>query len=265
MTTVLVDNPVLIRMNGDCLTLTLNRPHRGNALTPELLDSICQALDTHRQARTIVLTGIGSAFSCGGDIREFYDRSGNRDEVRDFARKIVGTLNETLLRIVDQNALLVCALNGPITGGSIGLMLACDHVIASEAAFAQPYYARMGFAPDGGWTAMMPGRAGLGFTRNWLSLDTRLDARDMARLAIVDEVCPPTDLARHVSRVTTRHADLDRASLRAARQLALGGRDRLANALERELQAFLTLIDRDETVQRMHDFLNPEPLVNRET
>lgn len=264
MTITLAENPVLTRLDGDCLTLTLNRPHRGNALTPALLDGICQALDTHRQARTIVLTGTGSAFSCGGDIREFYDRSENPGELLNFARTIVGTLNETLLRIVDQNAFLVCALNGPITGGSIGLMLACDHVIASETAFAQPYYARMGFAPDGGWTAMMPGRAGPGFSRNWLSLDKRLDAREMGRRGIVDEVCAPGALAEHVARAVQQNNDLDRASIHSSRLLALGGRERLATDLDSELQAFLALIDREETVQRMHDFLNPHPLPNRE-
>lgn len=265
MTTTLADNPVLTRLDGDCLTLTLNRPHRGNALTPELLDGICRALDTHRQAGTIVLTGTGSAFSCGGDIREFYDRSKERGELLSFARNIVGTLNETLLRIVDQNALLVCALNGPITGGSIDLMLACDHVIASETAFAQPYYARMGFAPDGGWTAMMPGRAGLGYTRNWLSLDKRLDAREMGHRGIVDDVCAPGALAEHVERTIQQNTGLDRASIHSARLLALGGRARLASALDRELEAFLDLIDREETVQRMHDFLNPQTLPSRET
>ena len=81
-------------------------------------------------------------------------RSADRSALLSFAREIVGTLNETILNIVDRKVLLVCALNGPVTGGSIGLMLACDHVIASDTAFAQPYYARMGFAPDGGWTAI---------------------------------------------------------------------------------------------------------------
>ncbi|MBO6796081.1 enoyl-CoA hydratase/isomerase family protein [Maricaulis sp.] len=258
MTIALVDNPVQTRLDGDCLTLTLNRPHRGNALTPELLGSLCQALDTYRQARTIVLTGSGTAFSCGGDIREFYDRSHNRAGLLGFARDIVGTLNESLLRIVDQNALLVCALNGPVTGGSIGLMLACDHVIASETAFAQPYYARVGFAPDGGWTAMMPDRAGTGFTRNWLSMDKRLDAGEMARRGLVDEVCESRQLNDRLARLITQCEPLDRASIRAGRLLSLGGADRLARALDAERLAFLELIDRDETVQRMHDFLYPQ-------
>lgn len=258
MTVTLADNPVLTRLDGDCLTLTLNRPHRGNALTPDLLGSLCKALDTYRQARTIVITGTGAAFSCGGDIREFYDRSNNRSELLRFARDIVGTLNQTVLRIVDQNALLVCALNGPVTGGSIGLMLACDHVIASETAFAQPYYGRMGFAPDGGWTAMMPDRAGIGFTRTWLSLDQRLDAGEMVRRGLVDELYAGRQLDDRLGRIITKSEPLDRASIRAGRLLTLGGADRLAQALDAELRAFLELIDRDETVRRMHDFLYPQ-------
>lgn len=265
MTIALVDNPVQCRIDGDCLTLTLHRPHRGNALTPQLLCGIGKALDTYRQARTIILTGSGSAFSCGGDIHEFYARSADRSALLSFAREIVGTLNETILNIVDRKVLLVCALNGPVTGGSIGLMLACDHVIASDTAFAQPYYARMGFAPDGGWTAMMPDRAGTGFTRSWLSLDRRIDARTMARLGIVDEVCAPEVLLGRAMQHAAHSASLDRASIRAGRLLGLGGRGQLATALDAELEAFLNLINRDETVQRMHDFLNPSEPTNRES
>ena len=265
MTDTLADTPVLADLRDDCLTITLNRPRRGNALTPDLLRGITTALDEHRKAKTIVLTGTGSAFSCGGDIREFFDRSGDRSDLLAFARDIVGTLNETLLRLVEQERFLVCALNGPVTGGSVGLMLACDHVIACHDAFAQPYYARMGFAPDGGWTAMMPDRAGAGFTRNWLALDRRLNAAEMLEKGIIDELCFADRMPEYLEALLARTARHDRRTLAAARLLGVGGRDALSRRLEDELQAFLTLIDRDETVQRMHDFLNPNPSPSQDT
>ena len=105
---------------------------------------------------------------------------------------------------------------------------------------------------------MMPDRAGTGFTRNWLSLDKRLDASEMARRGLVDELCDSKQLKDRLARIITESDALDRASIRAGRLLSLGGADQLAQALDAELQAFLELIDRDETVRRMHDFLYPQ-------
>ena len=98
------------------------------------------------------------------------------DALERFGDAIVSSLNRAILALRALPCPTVAAVNGPVTGGAIGLMLACDITLMCRDAFIQPYYARMGFAPDGGWTALLPERIGTARTASWLALDTRVSA-----------------------------------------------------------------------------------------
>ena len=249
---------VLVTPIGDGIVrLGLNRPGRGNSLNPDLLEALLEAVEQNRGARAVVVTGEGRAFSSGGDIAGFRDHSATPDMLTAYSDRIVGTLNRVILALRDLPCPTLAGVNGPVTGGSLGLMLACDCVIMSRSAFIQPYYARMGFAPDGGWTAMLPDRIGPARTQAWIARDDRVDATNAFAIGLADELTEPEAFEAALAHRAHQLAAQDAGTIRTARRLVqpdLTG-DRLAERLDVERLAFLDLIARPETAERMKTFL----------
>ncbi|NIQ52921.1 MAG: enoyl-CoA hydratase/isomerase family protein, partial [Gammaproteobacteria bacterium] len=67
---------------------------------------------------------------------------------------------EAILEIAFGPVPMVAAVHGVLTGGSLGLVLACDRVVLAAETTIRSWYATVGFAPDGGWTALLPGVIG---------------------------------------------------------------------------------------------------------
>jgi hypothetical protein len=101
---------------------------------------------------------------------------------RVYADHVVGGLNRAILRLAALPCPVIAQVQGALTGGALGLVLAADLVAMDRAAFIQPYYVRVGFAPDGGWTAMLPARIGARRARAIQLLNTRLSALRRAAL-----------------------------------------------------------------------------------
>jgi 2-(1,2-epoxy-1,2-dihydrophenyl)acetyl-CoA isomerase len=152
---------VLSERVGSVAVLTLNRPERHNSLVPAFLEEMLAGLEALRAengVRATVLQANGRSFSTGGDVAGFAD---HLDDLAAYAGEIVGLLNRVILALVELPVPVVAAVHGLVTGGSLGLVLGCDVVlVAPEASFA-PYYSVVGFSPDGGWTALLPGVIGL--------------------------------------------------------------------------------------------------------
>lgn len=244
---------------GEAAWLTLDRPGRGNALVPELLAALRARIAEARTAgaRVLVVTGAGRAFSAGGDVGVFAAHASDTVALRAYAAEIVGELNAAVLDLLAFPAPVLAAVNGPVTGGSAGLILAADMVAMSDTAFLQPYYSEVGFAPDGGWTALLPERIGSARALKALYLNERLSAHDCLKLGIADHVCEADRLGAVTGGQVAMILEKDAASLAVSRAnvWSPARRARLATALEREREGFLSLIARPETLERMQRFL----------
>ncbi len=236
--------------------VTLNRPSRGNAIIPALLDDLAAALaEAAKSGGPLVLTGQGRAFSTGGDIAGFLDHAGDSQTLRQYASEMVGALNDILLTLRDHPGTVIAAVNGPVTGGSMGFVLAADRVLICEHAFAQPYYASIGFAPDGGWTALLPLRIGAARAAGWIASDARLDAKQLHRIGLADRLLPPADLMPAACAEAGAARWLDPEVILQARRDCGLDPVRLAEGLEAERQAFLRHVIRPETRDRMTTFV----------
>ena len=251
--------PVLVDRDDAVMRIRLNRPKRGNALTPELLDALCDALSTCGDVRAVVLTGEGRAFSSGGDIGEFHARAEDPQALKAYGDRIVSALNRVILALRDLPCPSVAGVNGPVTGGAIGLMLACDTIVMSRDAFIQPYYARMGFAPDGGWTALMPDRIGPARTGAWLTLDHRVSAVAAFEMGLADRLAEADAFETVLSDTVAGLAAHDPHVAATSRRLLDSHRsgDPLIARLDRERKAFCDLLVRPGTRARMAAFLAP--------
>lgn len=245
-------------------TITIDRAERHNSLVPALLEELHTAIDTldgggvdERDAavRAVVLETVGQSFSTGGDVRGFYD---NRDDLASYAERTVGGLNAIILALRDLDVPVVAAVDGPATGGSLGLLLASDVVLVGPDATITPYYAVVGFSPDGGWTAMLPDVIGRARTTATVALNETIQPEEAVEWGIANRLVEGDgdDAVREAARATAREiATTKRGSVEATKRLLWGDRAALSARLDAERRAFVEQVQTDEALEGMRAFL----------
>jgi 2-(1,2-epoxy-1,2-dihydrophenyl)acetyl-CoA isomerase len=174
-------------------TVTLNRPDARNALNMELkraLAGVLRAIPEDAAIRTVVLTGAGPAFSAGGDVKEL-DATRTALVSRDRMRWL---LHEVVVPLARLDVPTIAAVNGAAFGAGLSLALACDIVIASDAATFSLAFSRMGLVPDCGALWLLPRRLGMGRAKELLFTARRFDADEALELGIVQRVVAAQEL-----------------------------------------------------------------------
>ncbi|MFC4260829.1 enoyl-CoA hydratase/isomerase family protein [Marinobacter lacisalsi] len=246
---------VIYRQEGDVARLTLNRPERHNALVPELLDDLKEALTQCRreQPAALLIDAAGKSFSTGGDVAGFYNTP--RHEREAYASRVVGTLNEVILQLLTLPVPTLTAVHGMVTGGSLGLVLASDIVVASPRASFAPWYTVVGYSPDGGWTALMPDRIGRARALDVQLTNRTISQRDALDWGLAQYDAPAgEELARALS-IANGLTKKQPGSVVRTLRLNRPDVDRVAATLERERQQFLEQIVTDEADLGMATFL----------
>ncbi|MBI1394694.1 MAG: enoyl-CoA hydratase [Betaproteobacteria bacterium] len=183
---VLVERPV-----AGCAVVTLNRPRVKNALSRALrrdLVSTFEMLAREDSVRVVVLTGAGTAFCAGVDLKELGSSPDPASAVvPDAAADPVSAIRRFPWPVIG-------AINGPAITGGFELALACDLLIASRSAAFADTHARVGVLPGWGLSQRLPRLIGphrakeLSFTGNFLRADTA------EAWGLVNRVVPPDEL-----------------------------------------------------------------------
>jgi len=231
----------------------LNRPSRHNALVPELLVDLLGALNDERthQARAVILTAEGRSFSTGGDLLEFWN---HRNDIAEYAQHLVGLLNEVIISIRTHGSPIACAVQGQATGGSLGLLLAADRVIMQRDASITPWYAEIGFSPDGGWTALLPNVIGRQRALHWLCTNTSVTAGECLDMGIAHEVVS-ADVLIAAQAWSNRVARMNGTSIEHTRSLLSADTAGVRHRLEAERKAFVRQVRTPEAIAGIAKFL----------
>lgn len=249
---------VRLDVTGAVARLTLARPARHNALVPELVDGLVAALDRIAGASldALVLAADGRSFSTGGDLAGF--AAVPRGERRAYADRLVGGLNRAILALIELPFPTIARVQGPVTGGALGLVLACDLAAMSRTAFLAPYYVAVGFAPDGGWTALLPDRIGTARAREIQLLNRHVGADEAARLGIVTAAVDPEALDPTVDGWLATLAGHEAGAILATRELLMPAEAtaRVAARLAAEKARFLDMVDEAAVDAGLARFLN---------
>jgi len=188
-------------------TLTLARPDALNAwneqLACELADTVAQ-LAEDRSVRAVLITGRGRAFSAGADVREGFPSApaGHWD----IHTRLVDVHHPIITGIREMPKPVIAAVNGPAAGIGCSLALACDLVIAAESAYFMLAFVKIGLAPDGGASAFVPVRAGLGRASEMALLGEPVPARQALEWGLANSVVPDGELAQRARELATRLA-----------------------------------------------------------
>ncbi|MCH8551235.1 MAG: enoyl-CoA hydratase/isomerase family protein [Natronospirillum sp.] len=247
---------VYSELQGDTLRLTLNRPQRHNALVPELLKALNQHLQEAQrlQPRCLVLAAAGRTFSTGGDVQAFYEVP--RSQRPAYARALVGDLHEAMLRLIQLPCPVVARVQGMVTGGSCGFLLASDLVAMHQDAHLAPWYTVVGFTPDGGWSTLMADCIGRHRTLAVHLLNRPITAQEAVNWGLADAALPSTEaldktLADWTAQLVVRAGTATQTTLTRLRPSA----EQVREWLDTELEDFVAQIGTAEAERRMQRFL----------
>jgi enoyl-CoA hydratase/carnithine racemase len=138
-----VSHKVLLREDqGPVAVLTLNRPEARNSLSAELLEALTSSVEEiggTDSVRAVVVTGAGSAFSSGHDLKELTAHRNDPDRGRAFFTRTLAACSAMMLTIVRSPKPVIAAVNGIATAAGCQLVASCDLAVASvDARFATP-------------------------------------------------------------------------------------------------------------------------------
>jgi 2-(1,2-epoxy-1,2-dihydrophenyl)acetyl-CoA isomerase len=234
------ESPLLVADRGRLRILTLNRPERLNALTPELhhelLDAVGAAAEDAKVG-AVVLTGAGRAFCSGGDVKRGADAAAKAvvpETVEERADALRGHGRTTLL-LSRMPKPTIALVNGPAAGAGLTLALACDLRIMSSDAVLRTAYARIALSGDLGISYFLTRLVGTARARELLFLDETIDAAAAERMGLVNRVVEAGRFAEEGMRVAQAMADGPGVALRYMKQnLALAETGTLEQVIERE-------------------------------
>ncbi len=220
---------VLLAVEEGIATLRLNRPQVRNAIDDATRGEMIAALEAaggDPAIRALIVTGTGTAFCAGGDVRGMKQRlSAPQEEVAFNGWRRQQRTHRAVALLHNFPKPTIAAVNGAAAGLGCDLALSCDFVMAAESAhFTMSFIAR-GLVPDGGGMYFLPRRVGLARAKELVFSGRRVGAAEALSLGMADRVVPD--------------AELDGAATAWARELSGGSPAALALAksvLDRSLE-----------------------------
>lgn len=207
---------LLYEVSGGIARITLNRPQVYNALSPDLIREITEAVTTAEadaSVRVLLLTGAGDkAFCSGADLKAGL---GEATSLGDALRTRYNPMILALRRIPKP---VVCRLNGVAAGAGCSLALACDVVIASDEAYLSQIFVNIGLMPDAGSTFFLPRLVGTGRAFELASTGRRVYGPEAAQLGLVQRSVPTPELDRATEEVLHYYVSAPTRAIGAMKQ-----------------------------------------------
>ena len=173
------------------LTLTLNRPGKRNPIGPQSLGELVHALEAaggDADSRVVIITGAGKAFSAGGDLSMLSGSSSQSES--DIVPASLVTLLTTMHALGKP---IIAMVNGHALAGGLGLMVACDLVVASDAATFGTTEIKVGLWPMM-ITAELTRNIGRKKTLELMLTGKRIDAAEAEQIGLINQRVAPDEL-----------------------------------------------------------------------
>ncbi len=235
-----IEAELLVRDEGRLRIITLNRPERMNALTPDLHHLLQDAVESAAQdadVGAIVLTGAGKAFCSGGDVRKSSDDAAKaaRPETVEERADSVMRHGRTSVMLHRMGKPTIALINGAAAGSGMALALACDLRIMSACAVMRTAYAGIGLSGDLGLTYFLDRLAGPAKAAEFLFLNDKLDAETCERFGLVNRVIAADDFTDEALALARKVAAGPTIAFRCMKQnLRTAANAPLEHVIERE-------------------------------
>ncbi|MGI0091709.1 MAG: enoyl-CoA hydratase/isomerase family protein [Nitrososphaerales archaeon] len=206
-------NTLKVRMIGNLCEIALNRPEKMNAINTKMrleLSSVVSEVSSDKNARVIILKGIGKAFSAGADVSEFIGRkSGNAAS---------STIMRNLLRSLENAPQpTIAQISGYALGGGLELAMSCDLRIASQDAEMGLTEVNLGMIAGAGGTQRLPRIVGVPKAKELVFLGSRISASEAEKIGLVHHVVPSDQLEDYVRNLAEKISEKAPIALAAAK------------------------------------------------
>jgi enoyl-CoA hydratase/carnithine racemase len=221
---------VTSRLEGHVAVITLNRPHRRNALNFQAYDELeasFRAASADPDVRSVVVTGADPAFCSGDDVGEIM--AGPRASAAETPREIRPT--PAAMAALECAKPVIAAVNGAAVGWGMELALFADIRIASETARFAELFVKRGLVSDVGGFHRLPAIVGPAKAAELLFTGDVIDAAEAQRIGLVSEVVPHAALMPRALALAGRIA----ANPPLAVQALKGGLQRAAHGDPQEI------------------------------
>ena len=215
-----VEEHVNVHTHGGVALIRFNRPEKMNAigaLTRKQLGEAIKQAERDDEARVVVLTGTGRAFSSGADVTEMVQGAGMRTP-EDVGNVLRNEYMPMLVRLRTMPKPVIAAMNGPAVGIGASFALACDIRIATPEAYIMEAFVNIGLAPDGGVSWLLPRLAGTGVAYEMFFSGKPLQAADAHRLGVINRLVPADRLEEEVRELANHLASQPRQAMAGAKR-----------------------------------------------
>ncbi|WP_146809216.1 MULTISPECIES: enoyl-CoA hydratase/isomerase family protein [Aneurinibacillus] len=237
-------------------TITLNRQEAANAMNLDLakdLMHVALKCDESPEVRAVIITGTGSAFSVGGDLKSFSEQGSH---LPGHLKEVTTYLHAAISRLTRMDAPVIAAVNGVAAGAGMSLAIAADLVIAAESARFTMAYTRVGLTPDGSASYFLPRIVGLKRALELTLTNRVLSAQEAYELGIVTQVVPDTEVLTQANVTAAQLANGAKTALGAAKRLLHSGWNQtLETQMENEAQTLAKMAQTTEGIEGITAFL----------
>lgn len=215
---------VLFERRDAIVTLTLNAPEARNALTSQAqwdaVVAACERVQADPAVKVVIVTGAGSAFCAGGNVKDFRDKrglaAGSGMEIRDNYRRGIQRIPLAFHRL---DVPTIAAVNGPAIGAGCDLACMADIRIASEKASFAESFVKLGLIPGDGGAWLLQRVVGYARAAEMSFTGETVDAQAALAMGLVSRVVPHATLLDEATALAERIAANPGQALRMTKRL----------------------------------------------
>lgn len=232
--------PVIVSMPAEGIALiTLNQPELRNPISDgNTVNALVAALNSCNQdddVRCVVLTGAGSAFSAGGNVRDMIHKTGMFAGGANQVRQQYGDVIQRIpLALYQMDKPVIAAVNGPAVGAGCDVAMYCDMRIASDKAFFAESFINVGLIPGDGGAWILPRIIGYARATQMALTGERISAQKALEWGMINELTSEHALLPRTIELASSIAAKSPQAVRATKQL-------LRQGLQLDLSAMLQL------------------------
>jgi len=183
-----MDETVILKRDGEVVTLLLNRPGAYNAFDLDMIKTFAEhliSLAVDNTVRGIVITGNGKAFCAGGDLKWAIGFPGGPAAA---FHELAGRFHQAILEIRRMRKPVIASINGAAAGAGFSLALACDFRVMAKSAILRQAYTSNGLCIDGAGTFTLPRLVGLAKALEIAAFDKPISSEQACLWGLVTKV-----------------------------------------------------------------------------
>ena len=258
-------------MKEHVLTLTMSSPDTRNALTSddqfEEFESICVEINDNKAIRAVVLTGEGSAFCAGGNVKDMRERkglfSGDPFDQADAYRKGIQRIPRAIYSL---NVPIIAAVNGPAVGAGCDLATMCDIRIGTDKTMFAESFVKLGIIQGDGGAWFLPRAVGYSNACKMAFTGEPIRAQEALTMGLISEIVETERLVGRAQELAASIAQNPPHAVRLTKQLMRASEKSSLDELLDKSAAFQAVCHAEaDHVEAVEAFFEKRPGNYRET